>query len=116
MLCPVFLISFFLFSQATLAAPEDAAPKKEEGISDKSSLLTLDEEHDLLKAESQDVPSEVKPLYQVSVKVNSSLLPIVFFSFLCQPAACTLVHPYRRCSFNSSSLLLYTFNDALVKC
>ena len=43
-------------------------PKKEDGISDKSSIHNLQEEDDLLKAESQDSVVEVKvPYHQVSV-------------------------------------------------
>lgn len=37
-------------------------PEKKDGIQDKSSL---DDEHDLMKTESQDVATEHKPLYQV---------------------------------------------------
>jgi len=59
--------SFILVMQqqhVTLAVEE--APKKEDGISDKSSSLNLQEEDDLLKAESQDSIVEVKvPYHQV---------------------------------------------------
>lgn len=40
----------------------DEIPDKKDGIQDKSSL---DDEHDLMKTESQDVATEHKPLYQV---------------------------------------------------
>ena len=140
-MCPVFLICSFsiilLSSQATFAAPEDAVPKKEEGISDKSSLLTLDEEHDLLKAESQDVPSEVKPLYQVSVKPNSVLFfhlafypPLLYRIFILLASSLSLFFlflslPSSRAAhlrlltlhlFSSLLCSRFTFNDALVKC
>ena len=40
----------------------DESSEKQDGIQDKSSL---DDEHDLMKTESQDVATEHKPLYQV---------------------------------------------------
>lgn len=49
-----------LLSQKLVAS--DDVPDKKDGIQDKSSL---DDEHDLMKTESQDVATEHKPLYQV---------------------------------------------------
>lgn len=107
-MCPVILIALSILLslppswQVTLGAPEDAVVKKEEGISDKSSLLTLEEEHDLLKAESQDVPSEVKPLYQVSV--NFFYFHFLYFKLELEPLRAmdlffSLLHTYNLLLF-----------------
>lgn len=53
-----------------LAASDDV-PEKRDGIQEKSSL---DDEHDLMKTESQDVATEHKPLFQVH-QVSAVFVP-----------------------------------------
>lgn len=93
------LVLFFSWPQHVVYSEE--IPEKKDGIQDKS-LISLEDEHDLLKAESQDAISEIKiPFHQVRVPTHVSLFEPIFdfYQFPCRFLVDLL--PYYRRSLSA---------------
>lgn len=93
------LVLFFSWPQHVVYSEE--IPEKKDGIQDKS-LISLEDEHDLLKAESQDAISEIKiPFHQVRVPTHVSLFEPIFdfYQFPCRFLVDLLPYYRRSLSF-----------------